>query len=69
MKAMISASALVALAASPTFATNSLAKHLREGRASANAPRTNGLVIQNGYGYGSDSGYLGTGREQMIHNN
>jgi hypothetical protein len=69
MKAMISALALVALAASPTFAAHSHAKHLREGRASAVAPRTNDFIIQNGFGHGSDSGYRGTGREQMIHNN
>jgi hypothetical protein len=67
MKTMITALALVALAASPSLAAN--AKHLREGRASFHVPPASDVIIENGNGFGYDSGYQGPNREQMIHSN
>ena len=60
---------MVALAAGPTFAANSHARYVREGRASFYAPPANDVIIENRFGFGSDTGYQGPNREQMIHSN
>jgi hypothetical protein len=62
MKTIIAALALVVVAASPTFATTSHARHLYEGRSSAYVP-------QSSYYYYGGSDYSPSSREQMIHAN
>jgi hypothetical protein len=60
--------ALLLVAAGPTSAASS--HHLREGRASVYAPRSNGFYVPQSGGFygGSDYGSdYGGGRESMIH--
>jgi hypothetical protein len=61
MKTVIAALALVLLAAGPTFAAGSHARHLYEGRSGAYVPQSSDY-------YGGPS-YPPASREQMIHNN
>jgi hypothetical protein len=62
MKTVIAALALVLIAAGPTFAASSHARHLYEGRSSAYVP-------QSSYFYYGGSDYGPSSREQMIHAN
>jgi len=61
MKTVIAALALIVLAAGPTFAASSHARHLYEGRSGAYSSQFSG--------YYGGSGYAPSSREQMIHAN